>query len=55
MPLKQSNTLDKANKKGRVNIDSQFPETSWSRNDRYEVKWNNSIWNLLSSVSSIIY
>ena len=36
MPLKQSNTLDKANKKWRVNIDSQFPETSWTRNDRYE-------------------
>ena len=36
MPLKQSNTLDKANKKWRVNIDSHFPETSWTRNDRYE-------------------
>ena len=36
MPLKQSNTLDKANKKWRVTIDSQFPETSWTGNDRYE-------------------
>ena len=36
MSLKQLNTLNKANKKWRVNIDSQFPETIRTRNDRYE-------------------
>ena len=36
MPLKPLNTLDEANKKWRVNIYRQFPETSWTRNDRYE-------------------